>query len=91
MHSWEVSKQEREDICQYLDKGDVKSTSGLCQHAAKCWGAEMVKSADATKDLEAAHVVLLKSKLHDGTITAEFECIGKGKVIFLHHQHTYFN
>ena len=49
--------------------------SGLCRHATKCWGGETVKSADGTKDLEAAHAVLLKTKLHDGTITAEFEHI----------------
>jgi hypothetical protein len=71
-----------------LDKGDAKSTSGLCRHATKCWGAETVKLADGTKDLEAAHAVLLKMKLHDGTITAEFERIGRGKVTYLHCQHT---
>jgi len=76
------------DIHQYLDKGDAKLTSGLCRHATKCWGAETVKSADGTKDLEAARAVLLKMKLHDGTITAEFEHIGRGKVTYLHRQHT---
>jgi hypothetical protein len=80
-------KNER-DIHQYLDEGDAKSTSGLCRHATKCWGAETVKSADGTKDLEAAHAVLLKTKLHDGTITAKFERIGKGKVTYSHCQHT---
>ena len=48
----------------------------------------MVKLVDGTKDLEAAHAVLLKTKLHDGTITAEFECIRRGKVTYLHRQHT---
>jgi len=48
----------------------------------------MVKSADGTKDLEAARTILLKLKLHDGTIMAEFERIGKGKVTYLHCQHT---
>ena len=76
------------DVRQYLDKGDAKSTSGLHQHATKCWGAEMVKLADGTKDLEAACAVLLKTKLHDGTITAEFEHIRRGKVTYLHRQHT---
>ena len=66
----------------------MKSTSGLHWHVTKCWGAEMVKLADGTKDLEAARMVLLKSKLCDGTITAEFKHIGKGKVTFSHHQHT---
>src|SRR5271168_2449191 len=69
------------DVCRYLDKGDAKSTSGLRRHAKKCWGAETVKSADGTKDLEAARAILLKTNLHDGTITAEFERIGRGKVV----------
>jgi hypothetical protein len=71
-----------------LDKGDAKSTSGLRRHAKKCWGAETVKSADGTKDLEAARAILLKTNLHDGTITAEFERIGRGKVTYSHRQHT---
>ncbi|KAF8797538.1 hypothetical protein BYT27DRAFT_7219086 [Phlegmacium glaucopus] len=44
--------------------------------------------ADGTKDLEAAHAILLKMKLRDGTIAAEFEHIGRGKVTYLHRQHT---
>ena len=76
------------DVRRYLDKGDAKSTSGLRRHATKCWGAETVKSADGTKDLEAARTVLLKTKLRDGTIMAEFERIRRGKVTYSHHQHT---
>ncbi|KAF8809255.1 hypothetical protein BYT27DRAFT_7012694, partial [Phlegmacium glaucopus] len=76
------------DVRRYLDKADAKSTSGLRWHATKCWGAEAVKSADGTKDLEAARAILLKTKLRDGTITAEFERIGRGKVTYSHRQHT---
>jgi hypothetical protein len=76
------------DVRRYLDKADAKSTSGLRRHAVKCWGAETVKSADDTKDLEAARAVLLKSKMRDGTITAEFERIGKSNVTYSHRQHT---
>ena len=47
-----------------------------------------MKSADGTKDLEAARAVMLKTKLQDGTITAEFERIGRGKVTYSHRQHT---
>jgi len=75
-------------IRRYLDKGNAKLTSGLRRHAIKCWGAEMVKSADGTKDLEAARTIFLKLKLHDGTIMAEFEHISKGKVTYSHCQHT---
>src|ERR1700678_1393941 len=70
------------DVRRYLDKGDAKSTSGLRRHAKKCWGAETVKSADGTKDLEAAPAILLKTNLHDGTITAEFERMGRGRVTY---------
>src|ERR1700678_1789787 len=61
---------------------------GMCRHAKKCWGAETVKSAYGTKDLEAARAILLKTNLHDGTIMAEFERIGRGKVTYSHRQHT---
>ena len=76
------------DVCQFLDTGDAKSTSGLGRHAKNCWGDEAVAAADSTQDLESARVVLAKTKLCDGSITAEFECIGKGKVTYSHHQHT---
>ena len=47
-----------------------------------------MEAADGTHDLDGARVVLAKTKLRDGSITAEFERIGKGKVTFSHHQHT---
>jgi hypothetical protein len=58
------------------------------KHAKICWGAETVAAADATKDLNAARDVLTQSKLKDGSITAEFTRIGKGKVTYSHRQHT---
>ena len=76
------------DVCQFLDTGDAKSTSGLRWHAKNCWGDEAVEAADSTQDLDSAHVVLAKTKLRDGSITAEFKHIGKGKVSYSHHQHT---
>jgi len=76
------------DVHQFLDKGDVNSTSNLCKHAKICWGGEAVETADATKDLDVAREVLAKTKLCDGSITAEFACIGKGKITFLHSEHT---
>lgn len=76
------------DVRRYLDTGDAKSTSGLRRHAKKCWGDEAVEAADSTQDLESARVVLARTKLRDGTITAEFERIGKEKVTYSHRQHT---
>ena len=76
------------DVCRFLDKGDANSTSNLHKHAIICWGDEAVETVDATKDLNAAREVLAKMKLHDGSITAEFTCIGKGKITFSHCEHT---
>jgi hypothetical protein len=45
-------------------------------------------AADATKSLVGAREVLAKAKLKDGSITAEFARIGKGKVTYSHRQHT---
>ena len=76
------------DVRWFLDKGDANSTSNLCKHAKICWGDEAVETVDVTKDLDAARGVLAKMKLHDGSTTAEFVRIGKGKITFLHHEHT---
>jgi len=76
------------DVRRFLDTGDAKSTSGLRRHAKNCWGDEAVAAADGTQDLESARVVLAKTKLRDGSITAEFERIGKGKLTYSHRQHT---
>lgn len=77
------------DVRRFLDTGDAKSTSGLRRHAKKCWGDEAVEAADATKDLDSARLVLTKTKLRDGTITAQFERIaGKEKITYSHRQHT---
>ena len=75
-------------VYRFLDKGDANSTSNLLRHAKICWGAEVVDVATATRDLEAAREVLGKIKLRDGSILAEFQCIGKGKVTYRHTQHT---
>ena len=75
------------DVCQFLDKGDANSTSNICKHTNICWGDEAVEMVDATKDLDAAREVLAKAKLCDGSITAEFALIRKGKITFSHHEH----
>ena len=75
-------------VYRYLDKGDANSTSNLLRHAKICWGAKVVDGATATHDIEAAREVLAKMKLRDGSILAEFQRIGKGKVTYRHTQHT---
>jgi hypothetical protein len=76
------------EVRRFLDTGDAKSTSGLRRHAKKCWGTDAVEAADATQDLESARNVLAKSKFRDGSITAQFQRIGKNVVSFSHRQHT---
>jgi hypothetical protein len=75
-------------VRRFLDKGDKKSTSNLRQHAKICWGSEAVEAADNTRDVDAAREILSKSKLRDGSITAEFKRIAKGKLTFSTRQHT---
>ena len=67
---------------RFLDKGDVNSTSNLLHHARICWGDAEVKAATVTSDVEVAHKVLAKTKFEDGSILAEFQCIGKSKVTY---------
>jgi hypothetical protein len=76
------------DVRRFLDTSDAKSTGNMRKHAKICWGAETVAAADATKSLVGAREVLAKAKLKDGSITAEFVRIGKGKVTYSHRQHT---
>ena len=44
--------------------------------------------AGATRDLDAAREVLVNTGLRDGSITTEFECLGKGKVSYSYREHT---
>ena len=76
------------DVHRFLDTGDAKSTSGLCRHAKNCWGTDAVEAVDGMEDLVSACLVLAKTKLHDGSITAQFEHIRKEKITFSHCQHT---
>ena len=75
-------------VYRFLDKGDANSTSNLLRHAKICWGADVVESATATRDIGAAREVLIKGNLVNGSILAEFQRIGKGKVAYRHTQHT---
>lgn len=80
--------QNGRDVHCFLDKGDRKSMSNLHKHAKICWGGDTVEAANGTWDVEAACEILKKMKLCDGSIKAEFDCIGKGKVWFSTQQHT---
>jgi hypothetical protein len=53
-----------------------------------CWGAEAVEAADQTKDVTEAWNSVVNPLLKDGSITAIFERVGKGKVTYSRQQHT---
>ncbi|KAG1797936.1 hypothetical protein EV424DRAFT_1265608, partial [Suillus variegatus] len=76
----------KKGVHRFLDKKDAKSTSNMRKHAKICWGEETVKLADETKNSQEAHTIISGAK--DSSITASFERTGKGKVTYLHRQHT---
>ncbi|KAJ3566510.1 hypothetical protein NP233_g6964 [Leucocoprinus birnbaumii] len=80
----------RHKVRWYLDKNDRCSTSNLHDHAKKCWGEEVVKHAQAIKDLNQVCQTVGKIKNHlNGDITAMFSRLEeKGTVTYSHHQHT---
>jgi hypothetical protein len=75
-------------VRRYLDTSDKASTSGLRNHADKCWGADTVKEAAKAADVDAARKALAGAEMRNGSITLEFERTGKGKLTFSHRQHT---
>jgi hypothetical protein len=83
-----LAKSCKKKIRRYLDKKDAKSTSNLRKHAKSCWGTEAVEAADRTKDVTEARDSVVKPLSKDGSITAIFERVGKGKVSYSHRQHT---
>jgi hypothetical protein len=54
-----------------------------------CWGDKTVNAADRTKDLLAAHTILVSGLKRSGSIMAAFERIGKSSITYSHCQLTY--
>ena len=79
-------KHKLRGVCQFLDKGDAKSTSNMRKLAKKCWGDEVVDSVDKAKNANKVHATTVKGTLDLQSITAAFE--RKGKVKYSHWQHT---
>jgi hypothetical protein len=75
-------------VRRFLDKGDAKSTGNLRKHARKCWGEDVVASADNAQSADDVRHVGQGGKLAPGLITAAFARAGKGKVSYSHIQHT---
>jgi hypothetical protein len=73
----------------FFDKGDALSTSNLRKHAKICWGDDVVKLADETKDVRLARGIVGKSEMGNATVTAMFERAKKGGVMtYSHTQHS---
>lgn len=75
-------------VRHYLDTKDKASTKSLRSHAIKCWGSEIVEKSEDAKNISAAREALKGAELRDGSITAVFERMGKGKVTYSHKTHT---
>jgi hypothetical protein len=75
-------------VRRYLDKGDAKSTSNMHKHAKKCWGADIIMSADNAKNANDVRETTVKGILNPQMITAAFKRQGKDKVKISHRQHT---
>ena len=58
------------------------------KHAKKCWGEEVVTSADNAKNANEVRATTVMGALNPQSITAAFEQKGKGKVNYSHRQHT---
>ena len=56
-----------------MDTGDDKSTGNLRKHAKKCWGDEVVTSADKAKTAKEVHDTTVKELLDPQSITATFK------------------
>lgn len=75
---------------RFVNTGDASSTSNLRKHAKVCWGEDVVKAVDETKDLKLARGIVVKSGQKDGSLTTMFERVGKGTgvVTYSHRQFT---
>jgi hypothetical protein len=75
-------------VRRFLDTKDKASTKTLRVHAINCWGRENVDKSENANDIASARDALQGAELRDGSITAEFERTGKGKITYSHRAHT---
>ena len=81
-------KHKSRGVRRFLDKGDAKSTGNMRKHAKRCWGEDIVKSADKASNANEVRQTTIKGFLDPQSITAAFERKGKGKVTYSHRQHS---
>jgi hypothetical protein len=81
-------KHKSRSVRRFLDTGDAKSTGNMRKHARKCWGDDIVTSADNAANANDVRRTTIKGYLDPQSITAAFDRKGKGKVMYSHRQHT---
>lgn len=69
--------------CQHFLNMDLTSTGNMIKHVKSCWGEGPWTAASGYGNIPEAHKHVIKPFLQQGTITAMFQCIGKGKLTFL--------
>ncbi|KAI1783386.1 hypothetical protein LXA43DRAFT_903694 [Ganoderma leucocontextum] len=74
-------------INRYLDTKDATSTSNMRRHAQSCWGADIIKAAEAALNIDEVRENIVQSILTTGTITSHFER-KKGAVTYRNRPHT---
>jgi hypothetical protein len=79
--SWTKVMRSRRGTC-----GNMQRSVG--KHAKKCWGDDVVASADKAANANDVRRTTIKGFLDPQSITAAFERKGKGKVTYSHRQHT---
>jgi hypothetical protein len=84
----QTCKQKTWEVKRYLDTNDAKSTSNLRKHAKRCWGDDIIATADKAKNAKEVRATTVSGALDPESITAAFERTGKGKVTYSHRQHT---
>ena len=83
-----MCKHKARGVRRFLDKKDAKSTGNMRKHARKCWGDDVVISADKAETADEVRSTTATGILNPQSITVAFEWKGKGKVTYFHRQHT---
>jgi hypothetical protein len=84
----QMCKHKLRGVWRFLDKGDVKLTGNMQKHAKKCWGDDVVASADKANDANEVRQTTVKGSLDPQSIMATFERKGRDMVTYSHRQHT---
>ena len=71
----------------FLDTGDKASMGNMRKHVKSCWGEDVLSTAQEAANLDVARKVI-KGYAVNGSIVVAFEHKNKGKVTYLHRQHT---